>query len=86
MAVHAVLIQRHEQINPISHVGNFIRAGTNRQKRMAAPDYGLVGVVSIQIQAASAEDLGEDVARRSHTLPSRSSNPDSEGPLHTHPP
>src|SRR6516162_8630822 len=50
---------------------------------MAAPDYGLVRVVSIQIQAASAEDLCKDVARRSHTLPSRSSNPDSEGPLHT---
>ncbi len=82
MPVHAVLVQRDEQVNPVTHIGDFFRAGANRQEGMAATDYGLVGVVSIQIQTASAKDFCEDVTRRSDTLPSCSSNPDSEGLLH----
>ena len=35
---------------------------------MAAANDGLIGVVGVQVQAATAEDFGEDVAGRGNTL------------------
>src|SRR5438876_9172526 len=49
---------------------------------MAAADDGLVGVVGIQMQAAPAENLCENVARGGDSLSGRASDTDSEGLLH----
>src|SRR5690349_11772079 len=49
---------------------------------MPAPNDGLIGVVGIQAEAPSAENLGENVARRSHTLARRAANGDRKGLFH----
>src|SRR5438477_2548556 len=49
---------------------------------MAAANDGLVGVVSIKVQAPPAENLCENVTRRGNTLSGRASDTDSEGLLH----
>ena len=85
MPIHGVLIEGDEQVDPVTHIGDFIRAGANRQERMTASNYGLIGVVGIQIKAAPTEDFCEDVAWSSHTLSGRSPNADREGLLHTPP-
>ena len=30
VAIHGILVQRDQQIDPITHVSDFLRAGTNR--------------------------------------------------------
>ena len=68
MAIHGVLVQRDQQVDPVAHVGDFLRAGANGQKGVATADDGLVGVVGVQMQAAAAEDLRENVARSGNAL------------------
>ena len=82
MAIHGVLVQRDQQVDAVTHVGDLFRAGANRQKSVAAANDGLIGVVGIQVQAAPAEDLCEDVARSGDTLSGRASDADSKGLLH----
>ena len=82
MPIHGVLIERNQQIDPVTHVAHMFRPGSNRQQRMPAPNNGLIGVVGIQAEAPPAEDLGKNVARRSHTLASRASNGNRKGLFH----
>ena len=82
MTVHAVLVERNEQVGPVTHVGDLSRPRTNGQKSMAAANDGLIGVVGIQVKTPPAEDLRENVSRRSYTLTGRASDTDSEGLLH----
>jgi len=80
--VHGVLVQGNQQIEVIAHVGDFFRAGANGEKGVAATDDGLVGVVDVQVQAATAEDFGENVAWRGNALTGRASYTNSEGLPH----
>ena len=48
VAVHGVLVQGDQKIDPVAHVGDLFRAGPNGKKRVAAADNGLVGVVDVQ--------------------------------------
>jgi hypothetical protein len=82
VAIHGVLVERNEQIDPVTHVGDFFRTRSNRQKSMPAANDGLIGIVGVQVQAAPAEDLCENVTRRGHTLSGRASDTNSEGLLH----
>ena len=83
VTIHGVLIQRNQQVEAVTHIGNFLRASANREKRMAAANNRLVGVVGIQVQTTAAEDLCEDVARGRHSLTSGASNSNGEGLLHS---
>ena len=82
MAVHRVLIERDQQIDPVAHVGHFVGTGANGEKCMAAANDRLVRVVGVQVQPAPAEDLCEDIARRGYTLTGRATDTDGEGLTH----
>src|SRR5919109_2686549 len=82
MPVHGVLVERNEQVNPVAHIGDRLRPGANRQQRMSAANNGLIGVVGIQAEPPPAEDFGEDVTRRGHTLARRATNGDRKGLFH----
>ncbi len=86
VAIHGVLVQRDQQIDAVTHVGDSFRAGANGEKSVAAANDRLIGVVSIQMQAAATEDFREDVARRGDTLTGGASDADGKGLLHTQPP
>ncbi len=80
--VHGVLVQGDQEIDPIAHVGDLFRAGTNGKKGMAAANDGLVGVVDVQVQPTTAEDFGENVTRGSNALTGRAPYTNSEGLPH----
>ncbi len=82
VAIHGVLVQWDQQIDPIAHALHFIDAGANREKRMAAANDGLIRVVGVQMQPAPAEDQCEDVAWRGNTLTGRAANTNGEGLTH----
>src|SRR5260370_7048710 len=82
VAVHAVLIERDQQVDPVTHVGDLFESGPNRQKSVAAANNRLVGVIGIQMQATAAEDFCENVARCGHPLSGPTSHTDSAGLLH----
>jgi hypothetical protein len=67
----------------VAGVGDVLRAGSNGKKGVAAANDGLVGVVGIQMQPASAKDFRENVAWGSYTLTSGASDPYSERLTHT---
>src|SRR5579859_6123577 len=83
MAVHGILVQRYQQVDPISRVGDLLRPGTNGQECMTAAYDRLIGVVRVQMQSPAAEDFGEDITRRCDPLPRRTSNADRKGLVHT---
>jgi len=80
--IHGVLVQWNQQIDPVTHVGDRFGAGANRQEGVTAPNNGLIGVVGIQAEAPPAKDLGENIARRGHTLARSTSNGDRKGLFH----
>jgi hypothetical protein len=82
VAVHRVLIQGYQQVDAVTHIRNSFGTCTNRQKGVAATDNRLIGIVGVQVQPTATEDLGENVARRGHTLTGGASNTDSEGLPH----
>ena len=84
MAVHRVLVQRDQQIHMVAQVGDRFGASANGQKRMAAANDGLVGVVSVDVQPTAAKDLCEYVAWSGNTLTCCSADSNSEGLPHKH--
>ena len=60
----------------VAHVGDRVGTGADGQEGVAAADDGLVGVVGVQMQAAAAEDLAEDVTWSGNTLTRRSTDAD----------
>ncbi len=82
MPVHRVLVQGDQQIDPIAHVGDFVRAGADGEKSMAAANNGLVGVVDVQVQPTAAEDFRENVTRGGNALTGGAPNTNSEGLPH----
>src|SRR2546425_5493517 len=82
VAIHAVLVKRNKQVDPVTHIGDLLRAGANGQKSVATTNDGLIGIVGIQIEATPAEDLRENVARRGNTLTGRTCDTNSKGRLH----
>jgi hypothetical protein len=82
VAVHGVLVQRNQQIDPIPHVGDFLRTGANGKKCVPATDDGLVGVVHVEVQAAAAENLGENVTWGGNALTGRAPYTNGEGLPH----
>ena len=84
--VHRILVERNEQVDMITEARHFLNPGANGKKGVAATNDRLVGVVSIQVETAPGEDLGEDVSRCSHTLTCRSSYRNGESPFHKYAP
>ena len=82
VAIHAVLVKRNKQVDPVTHTGDLFRAGANGQKSVATTNDGLISIVGIQIEATPAEDLRENVARRGNTLTGRTCDTNSKGRLH----
>ena len=82
VAIHGILVQRDQQIDAVTHVGDFFRAGTNSQKSVAAANNRLICVVSIQMQSPAAENLGEDVTRRGDTLAGGASDTNGKSLFH----
>ena len=80
--VHRVLVEGNQQIDPIAHVGDFVRAGANGEESMAAANDGLVGVVDVEVQPTAAEDFCEDITRGGYALTSGAPDTDSEGLPH----
>ena len=60
----------------VAGVGDVVGAGADGEEGVAAADDGLVGVVGVEVQAAAAEDLGEDVAGSGDTLTGGASDTD----------
>src|SRR5438445_11818706 len=81
---HGVLVERNQQIDPVTHVGDRFGAGADRQQRVPAPNNGLIGVVGIQAEAPPAKDLRENITRRGHPLAPSTSNDDRKGLFHGH--
>src|SRR5438552_3397705 len=82
VAIHGILVQRDQQIDPITHVGDFFRAGTNRQKSVATSNDRLICVVGIQVEPPAAEDFCENVARRRDTLAGGASDTNGKSLFH----
>ena len=85
MAIHGVLIERNQQVDPVAEAGDPLRTGADRQESMSAANDGLIGVVGVQVQAAPREDPGEDVARGGDALSRGASDGYREGMLHPGP-
>ncbi len=83
VAIHRVLVQRDQQIQAVTHVGDFLWTSADRKKRVPTANDRLIGVVSIQVQAAAAEDFREDVARCCDALTSGAPDGNGEGLLHS---
>ena len=66
----------------IAHVGDGLGAGADHEEGVAAADDGLIRVVGVEVQAATAENLGEDVAGGGDTL--AGSAADADGKRVTH--
>src|SRR5438445_6865903 len=54
---HGVLVERNQQIDPVTHVGDRFGAGADRQQRVPAPNNGLIGVVGIQRSEEHTSEL-----------------------------
>ena len=57
-------------------------AGADGEEGVAAADDGLIGVVGVEVEAAAAEDPGEDVSGSGDALTGGSSDTDAEGLCH----
>jgi putative drug exporter of the RND superfamily len=53
MAIHGVLVERDEQVNAVTHIGDFFGTGPNGEKSVAAADNGLICVVGVEMEAAA---------------------------------
>ena len=78
VAIHGVLIERNQQVDSVAEAGDALRTGADRQECMSAANDGLIGVVGIQVQAAPAEDPGENVAWRGDSLSCGASDTDAK--------
>src|SRR5919108_4709762 len=83
VAIHGILVERDQQIEPVTHIRDFFWAGANGEKGVATANDRLISVVGVQVQPAATEDLCEDVARRGHTLTCGASDADSKGLPHS---
>src|SRR5262249_17972836 len=82
MTIHRVLVERDQQIKSITHIGDSFRACAYRQESVATANDRLVGVVRIQVQAATTKYFCEDIAGCGNALSRRASDTNSKGPLH----
>src|SRR5207244_11895127 len=68
MPVQGILVKWNQHTHFIAHAANRSVAGPDGQKRVAAPDNGLVGVISIEVQPAARKYACEDVTRAGDAL------------------
>ncbi len=68
MPVQGVLVERNQHIHLVPHAANRSVARADGQKRVAAADNRLIGVVSIQVQPAARKNARENVARAGDAL------------------
>jgi hypothetical protein len=78
VAIHGVLIERDEELESVAHVGDGVGAGADGEEGMATADDGLIGVIGVEVQAATREDFREDVAGGGDALAGGASNADGE--------
>jgi len=82
MAIGGVLIERNEEIEGTVGGGDLAGAGADGEEGVAAADDGLIGVVGVEMEAAAAEDLGEDVSGSGDALTGGASDTYAEGLSH----
>src|ERR1700677_4990938 len=82
MPIHGVLVERDQQVDPVAHVGDFVGAGADSEKRVAAANDGLVGVVDVQMESATAEDFRENITWGGNALSGGAPYSYSEGLPH----
>ncbi len=82
MAIGGVLIEGNEEVEAAVGGADVVLAGADGEEGMAAADDGLIGVVGVEMKAATAEDLGEDVSGSGDALTGGSSDTDTEGLSH----
>ncbi len=82
MAIGGVLIERNEEVEMAVGGADVVRAGADGEEGVAAADDGLVGVVGVEMEAAAAEYLGEDVSGSGDALTGGASDTDAEGLSH----
>src|SRR5206468_1412241 len=78
MPVQGILVKWNQHIHFIAHAANRSVAGPDGQKRVAAPDNGLVGVISIEVQPAARKYACEDVTRAGDALTVFTADADSK--------
>jgi hypothetical protein len=74
VAVHRVLVERHEHVDLVTLAEDGLVARSERQEDVAAANDGLVGVVGVHVQAAADEDTGENIAGGGDALARRPAN------------
>lgn len=78
MAIHRVLIERHQNVELVAEAQDRLVAGPEGQKDMAAADDGLIGVVGVEVKSAPDEDGGQDISRRRDSLPGGAADADGK--------
>src|SRR4029079_490133 len=68
MAIHRVLIERDEDVDLVLHITDGGVARANSEESVPAADDRLVGVVSVEVQAAPRKDAGENIPGRGDAL------------------
>ena len=82
VAIGGVLIEGDEEVEVAVGGADVVGAGADGEEGVAAADDGLVGVVGVEVQAAAAEDLGEDVSGSGDALTGGASDTNTEGLSH----
>ena len=75
---HGVLVQGQQKVEPVAVRADFAVADPHREEDVAAPDDRLIGVVGVEVQPATDERAGEDVAGSGDALPGGASDGDGE--------
>jgi hypothetical protein len=68
VTIHCILVERDEEIDLVAHAPYRTVPGANGEKGMPAANDRLVGVVSVEVQAAPGENQGENVPGRCDPL------------------
>ena len=78
MAIHRVLIERHEHVELVAVAQHGLVAGAEGQEDVTAANDGLVGIVGVHVKPAADEDPRQDVAGGGDTLTGRAPDTDSQ--------
>jgi len=72
--VGGVLVEAEEKVQLVAVVQDFLFAHSDGEEDMPATDDGLVGIVGVEVEAATYEDAGQNVARGGDALTGLAAN------------
>src|SRR5207302_5140814 len=76
MAVHGVLVECDQHVQPVAGTQDGLVAGPEGEQDVSAADDRLIGAVGLQVQTPSNKDARQNVARGGNPLACRAANPD----------